>query len=111
MAVQDGQVNLSYRELKALFDQQEGLIQTLRQQLVALEGERDQALGGVEALTHALRRRGYQPILLRDCSTAIETRETIEELAITHTVLVDLERWVFTADSTDFISACRPPAR
>ena len=58
MAVQDGQVNLSYRELKALFDQQEGLIQTLRQQLVALEGERDQALGGVEALTHALRRRG-----------------------------------------------------
>lgn len=60
---------------------------------------------------HALRRRGYQPILLRDCSTAIETRETIDELAITRTVLADLERWFVTADSADFISASRSPAR
>ena len=55
---------------------------------------------------HAMRDRGYAPILLRDCTSGIETRETYDGLQITSAVLHDLERWVFTADSQDFIAAC-----
>ena len=51
--------------------------------------------------------RGYAPILLRDCTSGIETRETYDGLQITSAVLHDLERWVFTADSPDFIAACQ----
>ncbi len=56
---------------------------------------------------HAMQARGYHPILLRDCTTGIETRETYDGLAITAAVRRDLERWFFTASSTDFIQACQ----
>lgn len=58
----------------------------------------------------AMRRRGYQPILLRDCTSAIETRETIEGFDITRIVLLDLERWFFTSDSKEFMGACAQAA-
>lgn len=54
----------------------------------------------------AMRRRGYSPVLLRDCTTGIETRETIAGFAITEAVLKDLERWFYTSDSRAFIQAC-----
>ena len=58
----------------------------------------------------AMRRRGYSPIVLRDCTSAIETRDTIESFAITKTVLLDLERWFYTADSESLIAACQSAA-
>lgn len=54
----------------------------------------------------AMRDRGYMPILLRDCTTGIETRETYPNLALTKSVISDLERWFPTSDSAEFISAC-----
>lgn len=56
---------------------------------------------------HAMRNRGYAPILLRDCTSGIETRDTYDGLQVTNAVLHDLERWCFTADSRDFIAACQ----
>ncbi|MYD94302.1 MAG: isochorismatase family protein [Chloroflexi bacterium] len=56
---------------------------------------------------HAMRNRGYAPILLRDCTSGIETRETYDGLQVTDAVLHDLERWCFTADSREFIAACQ----
>lgn len=58
MAFRDGEVNLSYQELEAVCGEQETLVHALRQQIRSLEGERDQALRGLEVLTEALRRRG-----------------------------------------------------
>ncbi len=58
MAVTAGNVNLSYQELEALCGERETLAHTLRQQILAVEAERDQALRGLELLTEALRRRG-----------------------------------------------------
>ena len=54
----------------------------------------------------AMRNRGYFPMLLRDCTTAVETGATIPEFAITNTVIADLERWFPTADSAEFLAAC-----
>ena len=54
----------------------------------------------------AMHARGYQPILLRDCTSAIETRETIDDLLITRVVPRDVERWYFTTDSAAFLAAC-----
>ena len=54
----------------------------------------------------AMHARGYQPILLRDCTTAIETRETIDDLLITRVVLLDVERWYFSTGSDAFLEAC-----
>ena len=58
MAVQHTEVNLSYEELESLCSERETLLHTLRQQVRALEGERDQARRGLELLTESLRRRG-----------------------------------------------------
>ena len=55
----------------------------------------------------AMRARGYLPMLLRDCTTAIETRDTFPELSLTKSVIGDLERWFPTTDSAAFVSACR----
>lgn len=57
----------------------------------------------------AMRERGYHPILLRDATTAIETCETYDRLAITDLVVKDLERWFFTASVNDFTRACQHP--
>ena len=54
----------------------------------------------------AMRARGYRPVLLRDCTSAIETRDTFDTLLITRTLILDLERWFPTSDSAAFIQAC-----
>lgn len=54
----------------------------------------------------AMRARDYRPVLLRDCTTAIETRDTFDTLSLTRTVILDLERWFPTSDSAAFIQAC-----
>ena len=58
MTVGNVEVNLSYEELKALCAERESMLYVLRQQLRAVETQRDQALHGLELLTQALRRRG-----------------------------------------------------
>ena len=56
MASGDGEVNLSYPELRTLCTEQETLLQSLLEQLQAAEDERDRAMRGLELLTEALRR-------------------------------------------------------
>ena len=58
MAGGNGEVNLSYAELRTLCAEQETLLQSLLEQLQAAEDERDRAMRGLELLTEALRRRG-----------------------------------------------------
>lgn len=58
MVSKSKQVSLSYQELEALCGERETLAYTLRQQLRAMELERDEARGAMERLTEALRRRG-----------------------------------------------------
>lgn len=58
MAISETDASLTYDELEALAGERETTLHTLRQQIRALEMERDQALAGLEALTSALRRRG-----------------------------------------------------
>jgi nicotinamidase-related amidase len=55
----------------------------------------------------AMGQRGYLPILLRDCTTAIETRATLADFTTTSLAIQDVERRYFTADSADLIAACR----
>jgi nicotinamidase-related amidase len=55
----------------------------------------------------AMGARGYLPVLLRDCTTAIETRDTLADFATTRLAIQDVERRYFTADSTDLIEACQ----
>jgi nicotinamidase-related amidase len=57
----------------------------------------------------AMRRRGYNLILLRDCTTAIETHDTVAELLITRLAIRDFEMMdiAWTATSDDFLQACR----
>jgi len=52
-----------------------------------------------------MRDRGYSPILLRDATSAIETRATISSLGLTRAVILDMERWYYTALTDDLISA------
>ena len=58
MAVRRRQVKPSYQELEVLRAEQEAVSNALREQIEALEGERDQALHGLELLTDALRHSG-----------------------------------------------------
>lgn len=58
MANRNGRVKVSDEELQGLYDEHENLVRSLRDRVVALEGERDQALNGLDELTKALRRRG-----------------------------------------------------
>ena len=58
MAVRRRQVKPSYQEIEVLRAEQEAVSDALREQIEALEGERDQALRGLELLTEALRRSG-----------------------------------------------------
>ncbi len=51
--------------------------------------------------------RGYLPILLRDCTVAIETRATLAEMTTTRVVLQEIERRYYTAESGHLIQACR----
>ena len=54
-----------------------------------------------------MRRRGYNTMLLRDCTTAIENKATLAEKAMTTYAVMDIERSSATATSAAFIKACR----
>jgi hypothetical protein len=53
----------------------------------------------------AMGQRGYLPILLRDCTTGIETRDTLADFTTTRLAIQDVERRYFTADSADLLTA------
>jgi nicotinamidase-related amidase len=55
----------------------------------------------------AMGARGYLPILLRDCTTGIETRATLADFTTTRLAIQDVERRYYTADSGDLKRACR----
>jgi len=58
---------------------------------------------GMEAMS----RRGYNLILLRDCTTAIESSETLRDLLTTKITVQQIEiLWGFSTISEDFIKAC-----
>ena len=51
--------------------------------------------------------RGYNVILLRDCTTAIESHDTVDELSMTKASIQHIETLLgFSATSEDFIRAC-----
>ncbi|TAK21342.1 MAG: isochorismatase family protein [Chloroflexota bacterium] len=55
----------------------------------------------------AIGARGYLPILLRDCTLGIETRDTLDGLLTTRLAIHDVERRYYSADSADLIAACQ----
>lgn len=54
----------------------------------------------------AMKERGYLTVVLRDCTTAIETRESWDGMWTTRWAIQEIERYHFTALSGDFIRAC-----
>lgn len=50
--------------------------------------------------------RGYTIILLRNCTTGIETRESMVDFSTTKWAIQEIERRHFSATSEDFIKAC-----
>ena len=58
----------------------------------------------------AMRERGYGLILLRDCTTGIETSETIDGLLCTNVAIHDYELRDIagTITSDEFLAAARP---
>ena len=50
--------HLSYEQLETLCSERETMVHTLQSRIKDLEGERDQALNGLEVITRGLRRRG-----------------------------------------------------
>ena len=53
----------------------------------------------------AMGARGYLPVLLRDCTTAIETRATLADFRTTQLAVQDVERRYYSADSRDLGAA------
>jgi nicotinamidase-related amidase len=52
----------------------------------------------------AMAQRGYNPIVLRDCTTAVEHHDTVDELWATRATLIDMEYyWAFTSSSVEFL--------
>lgn len=55
----------------------------------------------------AMKDRGYNPILIRDCTTAIEVADTYQNEALTQAAIIDTEINIgYTTLSTDIITAC-----
>ncbi len=55
----------------------------------------------------AFSERGYNTILIRDCTTAVETHDTVDELLTTKVSVQELEmQRAFSMTSADFIAAC-----
>jgi len=64
--------------------------------------------GGVRHMVPPYRSPGYRGIVLRDCTCATESHETVDEMGVTRAWLYHLETTgVPTALSEDFIAACR----
>jgi len=67
-----------------------------------------QSVGGVMRMVAPHRNPGYRGIVLRDCTCATETADTIGDLAVTNTWLYQMETTgIPMAESSDFIAACR----
>jgi nicotinamidase-related amidase len=58
----------------------------------------------------AMGARGYLPILLRDCTVGIETRDTVDGMLTTRLAIQDVERRYYTSDSEDLIEGLRAVA-
>lgn len=57
---------------------------------------------GMRAMHH----RGYNTILLRDCTTGIEARDTVASMGLKRSAILEVEMLLgFTADSTDLLEA------
>ncbi len=55
----------------------------------------------------AMHRRGYNIILLRDCTTAIEASHTYENLTLTEAAILEVEQLLgFTTTAAELIAAC-----
>ncbi|MFT5365603.1 MAG: nicotinamidase-related amidase [Candidatus Latescibacterota bacterium] len=55
----------------------------------------------------AMKDRGYNPILIRDCTTAIEVADTYENLGLSRAAVIDTEVNIgYTTLSSDLITAC-----
>lgn len=55
----------------------------------------------------AMKARGYDIVLIRDCTSAIEVADTIDDLAISRVCVVDTELTVgYTVSSSDLVAAC-----
>ena len=56
----------------------------------------------------AMSERGYGLILLRDCTTALEAHDTVDELLSTKAFVQEIElKYAFSVSSREFMEACR----
>jgi nicotinamidase-related amidase len=56
----------------------------------------------------AMKDRGYNPILIRDCTTAIEVSDTYDTLDLSRASVIDTEINIgYTTHSSDIIAACQ----
>ena len=68
-------------------------------------------LAALADLVRAMKDRGYLTVVLRDCTTAVETRQSYGDLWTTKWAIQEIERFHFTSLSEDFIQACSPEDR
>ena len=60
---------------------------------------------------HTMSDRGYNLILIRDCTTAVETHDTVDELLTTRLSTQETEtKYAFSTSSNEFIEACHRAA-
>jgi nicotinamidase-related amidase len=60
----------------------------------------------------AMFERGYNPILIRDCTTAIETHDTVDGLLSTRVSVQEIEmKYAFSITSDQFTQACQVASR
>ena len=56
----------------------------------------------------AMKARGYEIILLRDCTTAIEVADTADDLQLSKAAVMDTELTVgYTVSSSELVAACK----
>jgi nicotinamidase-related amidase len=56
----------------------------------------------------AMKNRGYEVVLLRDCTSAIEVADTYEDMLLSRAAVVDVEQTIgYTAASEDIVKACQ----
>ncbi len=61
--------------------------------------------------TRAMHNRGYEIILIRDCTSAIEVADTAEDLMLSRAAVVDTELNIgYTVSSSDLVAACEKRA-
>jgi hypothetical protein len=56
----------------------------------------------------AFNRRGYNTIVLRDCTTAVESHDTVGEFWTTQVMIREMEhQYGFSSTSAELVKACR----